>query len=476
MNVAYPAPSGPLNTGSLPAAATRRNSPHPLATAILLVYLFLLMSRGVEILPLLVGGVNLHITMILVLVSMLAAFLTGGLVKAVQTPVGMLFIALTGWLCLATLTSQWKGGSARTMAGFWISSLACALLLPSLVSTLEQCRKVCYVLAFCLLPVLASTVIFHTQIQGRDSSRLGTFENPNDLAFSMLLLAPFAVLVMQSESWLNWKKLVCVSALAYALYKTLRTGSRAGVLTLAACFLIVMIYGQAKTKIKTLAAVSLLAVLVLPLMPTSTLRRYLTMFDGTSYEATMSEDEVSAVASTRSRKMLLQESIRVLAEYPLLGVGPGIFSAALAGEQEKKGEVQTWHEAHNSFTQLGSEAGIPALALYLALVIYCLKRAVSIYRRTRSDPNRILITRTAGCLAVALVIYVVCAAFGNYTYTFHFPVIAGLIQAFDICVRKEMTVAIPVAPPSVPMFMATPAPQPRVSNYVRNRRYLNSRV
>jgi O-antigen ligase len=190
----------------------------------------------------------------------------------------------------------------------------------------------------------------------------------------------------------------------------------------------------------------------------------------------MSVDEVSAVESTRARKILLQDSLYLMLEHPVFGVGPGIFSAALATEQEKQGAVQTWHEAHNSFTQMGSEAGLPGIIIYLVLVIYSLQRSISIYRRTKKDPNRIMISRMAGTLAMSLIIYVICAAFGNYAYTFHLPVLAGLVQALDVCVRKEMTIAPAVVPAPPPMHSGIPTLQRQVPNYVRNRRLRDRRV
>jgi O-antigen ligase len=419
--------------------------PHPVATGIFLVYLFLMMSRAVEMLAV-VLHVNLHLTMILMLVSLVAATLTGGLLNALKTPVVIMFTALTCWLMITTVTSQWRGGSFMTLTNFWIPSFASVLLVPSLISTLDQCRKVCYALAFSLLPILWATVAFQAQIQGRDETFFGTLGNPNDLAFSLLLLIPFAVLVIKSESLLSWKTILCSSAIVYALIKTLRTGSRAGLLTMVTCFVILFVSGKMKTKVAMLGVAVLLAAIFVAAVPRDIFLRYATVFSGTSGEAGMSASEFSAVESTRARKMLFQESARLMLEHPLFGVGPGIFSAALASEQKQLGQYQTWHEAHNSFTQLGSEAGIPALGLYLAALLYCVKRTVSVYRRTRGDPNQIVICRMAATLFMALTIFIIFGAFGTYSYTFQFPVLAGLVQAFYVCASKEMKTAAVIVP------------------------------
>jgi O-antigen ligase len=162
-------------------------------------------------------------------------------------------------------------------------------------------------------------------------------------------------------------------------------------------------------------------------------------------------------------------------EHPLFGVGPGIFSAALAGEQKQLGQRQTWREAHNSFTQLGCEAGIPALGLYLAALLYCMTRTIRVYRRARADPNQIVICRVAATLVMALTIFIICGAFGTYSYSFHFPVLAGLAQAFYVCASKEMNPAA-VFVPRLQTRSATPTLHSQVPKYVRNSRIRHNRA
>ncbi len=422
-------------------------------------------------------GVNLHLAIVLMGACLIAALLTGGLLPSVKSPVVLMFTALTGWLMLATLASQWRGGSVVALI-MWAPSFACVLVLPALISDLAQLRKSFYVLAFCLVPILITTVMLQSQQEGRDNTVYGTLSNPNDLALHLLLLIPFAAFVMKRESILSWKTIVCAAAVVLAAIKIVRTGSRAGLLSILVCLIILFVIGKLTTKIKMLGAAGLIAILAFTFVPTPILLRYTTVLDGTTLEEGMSATERSAVESTRARKMLFQESVRVMFEHPLFGVGPGIFSAALAGEQQKQGELQSWHEAHNSFTQIGSEAGLPAFFLYLGILIYSFKRTVSIYRRTRLDPNQKVISQMAGTLAMALVIFGIGATFGTYSYTIHLPVLAGLVQAFDLYLRNQKTGGpAPIAAPQ-PMRPAMPAPAltPQVPNYVRNRRLRDRRV
>jgi O-antigen ligase len=324
--------------------------------------------------------------------------------------------------------------------------------------------------------MLLATVVFQAKVAGRDETSFGTLGNPNDLAFSLMLLIPFAVFVIKSESRVNWKTIACAFAILFALLRTFRTGSRAALITMAVCVVVLFLSGKLKTKLKIVGLLAVLVAVAAVTVPSQTLQRYSTLFSGTSSDATMSVDQLSAVESTEARRMLLQESVRLMLEHPLFGVGPGIFSAALADEQKDRGQQQSWHEAHNSYTQIGSEMGIPGFLIYVTVLVYSMKRAISIYQATRKDPARIAISRMAASLFMALVIYAIFATFGNYSYSYYFPVLAGLVQSFDLCVRKEMNTTQSMVPTSLPTRLAASTPNPQVPTYVRNRRLRHDRA
>jgi hypothetical protein len=85
-----PAHSGPIRP--LPvvvpafAGLGANDSPHRLATGVLLPYLFLVTSRGVEMIQMLIGA-NIHLTLTLMLLSLVAALFMGGLLKATKAHV-----------------------------------------------------------------------------------------------------------------------------------------------------------------------------------------------------------------------------------------------------------------------------------------------------------------------------------------------------------------------------------------------------
>jgi hypothetical protein len=108
------------------------------------------------------------------------------------------------------------------------------------VPQLEQCARI--------LP--AADSVYHDAVSnqhpGPGERPLRDARNPNDLAFSILLLLPFALLLIHSESWLNWKTIVCAPVFLIALIKTLRLAPWAALQTLTVCFVIIFINGQMK--------------------------------------------------------------------------------------------------------------------------------------------------------------------------------------------------------------------------------------
>ena len=72
-----------------------------------------------------------------------------------------------------------------------------------------------------------------------------------------------------------------------------------------------------------------------------------------------SENDVSsAYGSAEQRQHLFWRSLEVTLEHPLFGVGPGNFPII----------SDSWLVTHNSYTQMSSEGGIPALVLYVMVL------------------------------------------------------------------------------------------------------------
>jgi O-antigen ligase len=112
--------------------------------------------------------------------------------------------------------------------------------------------------------------------------------------------------------------------------------------------------------------------------------------------------------SLDARKALLKKSIVVALTHPLFGVGPGCFVLVDKG----------WVVAHNTYTELAAEAGIPALVLFLLSIGSALKNIARVRKSEyyRDDPEFRLFTQA---LWTGIVAYILAACFASTEYNLY---------------------------------------------------------
>jgi O-antigen ligase len=415
---------------------------------ILSAYLFLLWSRVVEF-----GGLNqLSLLFILGLAAIVISVMTGGLQAALRSKWGVLLTLFTVWLLLSTLVSTWKRGSVTLLSDYWIKSLMAYLAIAGSIFTVAQSRRSAYIAALGLVSVQAlSLVIGGEDVTGRMGLEKGTFGNANGLSFHTIVLFPFAMFLIFRAG--NFWKLLSAAAIVVGIFTVMRTGSRSGLIEIAV-FSGLLFFRLALTQKAVFAAVmtGVLAIGV-GLVSDKAWERYKTMF---SSDVTSAE-YASAAASQDQRLYVLQQSLMMTFENPLFGVGPGVFLAALATEEQKAGQNAGWISTHNAYTQLSSEAGIPALLLYLYMMWVSVKINFSMYRANRRIPGRETIADLSYCLFMSLILFAVNAPFDNNAYQYYFPALAGLTMAFSAAVAREAPGRI-TQPVSVRPAAGVPAP------------------
>ena len=156
----------------------------------------------------------------------------------------------------------------------------------------------------------------------------------------------------------------------------------------------------------------------------------------------------SAVDSSASRLAVLKESVRLTLAHPVTGVGPGMFALAVAESAKERGKHVVWLETHNSYTQVSSECGLPALVFYTMAILSCLVATTSIYRKFRNqkDPRYAEIAATAFALRASLIAFAVTSLFSSVAYQGLFPSLAGLTVAFMASVRGDLKQLQPAQP------------------------------
>jgi O-antigen ligase len=109
--------------------------------------------------------------------------------------------------------------------------------------------------------------------------------------------------------------------------------------------------------------------------------------------------------SKEVRAEMLKLSLHYMATYPVFGVGPGNFAMSSG----------SWLIAHNTYTELGAEAGLPALLLFLLILgrgfVNLRRIAKSELYKTDKEVNIF-----TGAMIASWGAYVVGAAFSDTQY------------------------------------------------------------
>jgi O-antigen ligase len=136
------------------------------------------------------------------------------------------------------------------------------------------------------------------------------------------------------------------------LYAVTVTYSRSGFLALLlAVLLCLWEFGIKGRRLYLLVLAGLLMLGIAAASPQNYSERLQSIFLGRIHG---SQDHGSAEA----RRELLETSIQIMVQHPLFGVGPGNFQVVTGG----------WRVAHNTYSEMGAEAGIPALILFLLVL------------------------------------------------------------------------------------------------------------
>jgi len=397
-----------------------------------MVFVFVVYARFPEIMETLTGS-GVHSVRIIVLFALLAALLFGGAIRPVFSGVGICLLAFTGWLCVCTPFSIWRGGSFQTLRESWAVSLFSFVIIASSVQGLEQCRKILYSLAAATIFIEFVAVIMGRVQQGRLALLGGTLGNANDLAMMLLMGVPFCVFVIRTRPGKSFLKLACLAMILFVPATVATTGSRGGLVTLAVMFVLYFLPLPAGQKIGVAVGTLILAVFAIAWSTRSALDRYRTIFLS-SDQAQLSESERSAIESTELRRELLRSSVQLTLRHPLLGVGPGMFEAANAdyiAETTGRADFNAWHETHNTFTQVSCEDGLPGLFLYCLALLLCFKTVRSAEKRARQYPALSSVRHTAFALRLALVAFTGMSVFASNAYMYYFPMLAALCVVLD---------------------------------------------
>jgi O-antigen ligase len=236
----------------------------------------------------------------------------------------------------------------------------------------------------------------------------GLFGNSNDLALHLVTMVPLAI------------------GFAFATRKTLRrflyigfavvfvaaivvTFSRGGFLGLFVATLVLVRKIGRKNKVLSTGALVVALLAVLAFAPGGYAGRLSTIFSS----------ESDTTGSSSQRTEILKRSIWVTLRYPLFGVGVGNF------------HYKSVHElvTHNAYTEVSSEMGIPALVIYIMLMVYPLRRLREIEKETVDVADKRKFHYWSIGIQASIVAYMVSSFFGAVAYQWYIYYIVGYAVA-----------------------------------------------
>jgi O-antigen ligase len=332
-----------------------------------------------------------------------------------------------------------------------LQALLVFVIIVQAIRTPAAYRKITGAYAYAIL--VASVMGFYlgrSVENGRLALMGGTLGDPNEFALALIVGIPFWW--DKANSATGVKKIYCLLCTIPIFITFMKTGSRSGLITLAALVFVTFMSASIGRKMLIAAGCAVLALGSAFLLPDYLKARYVTIFspaDVGSLNAKDTNHLTSDIASSEERKALLTQSIQMTLQNPIFGVGPGVFSYA-SWDQRKAatGAGGIAQVTHNTYTQISSETGIPGFILFFATLVLVLKTAFSGYRGLRdTDPSLAVSGRYLFSMLIAFSVGIFFLSVG-YTHTvstlFALTVaLSNLQQKFAVESNAAVKTAVP---------------------------------
>lgn len=356
--------------------------------------------------------------------------------KNVEPIFGSAQAKLFALLIAGVLVSAALNGSALWAVGKYVAFIMFLPFVLVTVRTEEDLRRVLHTM------VLAMTLIFPYALRqiGRYQGRLGVgLYEPNYLAANLVLIIPIAFAIASCQPT-RQKRLLWAGAGLVLVVSLFMTSSRGGFLGLLVAG---MVFAYRRFGVK--GALGVLALLLLAVLPTDLGERALATLDRNA------EAPAGLEASNKAHTALFWGGLRMMMDSPVFGVGPYRFSdysRAYSG-------LDISYIAHNTYLELGAEAGLLVLLLYVLLVATAVATLGRVAKLGGRPETRSLAAWAEG-LRTGLIGFSVSAGFISAQYEKYFWLAIFLSIAIA---RLALRATVPVAARAPQPVALSPAPR-----------------
>ncbi len=349
-----------------------------------------------------------------------------------------LVLGLTVWFAAGIPFAYWRWWSYYTFTGDWMKTVVIFFLLTQTVVTLDRVRRLMWVILLCELLVSTVTILFPNFVVVTDDGRVqGTgagFLSGNYLGIAAATTLPYiAALVVLSKSWI--RAILLFGTFGLVMWMVVLTASRASLIAIVFSLgLVWVLVLRDSYKARLMGFVFLIAFAIAMVnAPAMFWDRIRTIWDEESYAT--SSTSLSATHSEYQRKALFRRSIQVTLEYPVFGVGLWNFQN---WSGNTTGGAHEWKGTHNTYTQISSEAGIPAFLMFISLLYVAVRNMWRVNKFCRDRPDCAELGLLARATFVSLVCFMFTACFAHLGYDCFFYYLAGLGVALSSMQKRVL--------------------------------------
>ena len=388
----------------------------------LVLFMIVYFARPEDWIPGLAAIPLAKITGIIILLALV--FSVGSIRWHVPTEVILLTLLVAQLWLTVPFSPVWRGGAFSVMLDF-SKVLPLVLVIFLVVRSMKRLRWILFVQGASVAAIAFVSIAHAHILRGRLQGALfGMYGNPNDLALIIDVSLPLCLALVLATGRI-WRKLAWTIAALVMIYAVFLTASRGGAIALGVASLACLWQLGVKARRFYLLLLVPAAAVVFWFYAGSKLEQ---RFQQTDVDLARNSQGTEASGSAAQRKELLIQSLKITAEHPLFGVGPGNFEVVSG----------VWHVTHNSYTQMSAEGGIPAFLLYV-LILWCGVGNLRGVRKYRKTGKRIRLFSMA--LEASLAAYIVGSFFASDAYQLFPYCLVAYTSALHLIAQKERRVS-----------------------------------
>jgi O-antigen ligase len=353
--------------------------------------------------------------------------------------------AFTLWIGLSVITSTDATESVQKLVRYLLFFVF-FFLVVQLVDGRAQVRRVLrfFVASVAVAAVYGGWLFVSGQTTGRVA---GPVQDPNDFAYLLACTLPLAAYLLTIR---GGRKLPWAAAFAVIAAAMLATFSRGAIVGLAA----LLAWGLMTRRVPIRVLLGGAGAVVVVALLAITIWRPL-------FDSALHQKSHIATANQQSRESFWRGALQLTIDRPVTGVGPARFPAEVTPLLRNNPVTLDLPVTHNSYLEILSEDGIPALLLFLAYLGGVWFVLGQVQRRARQglDADE---QRLATALQGAVIVAVVSATFLSEQLTTPF----WLLGALAVVIRRDGPAPLPAEraqPAAAPVLTSVPRPSPAAS-------------